>query len=364
MYPMRPPSSVLLRSPYAVDLGRPLNPTDESTPTSPKPLLRSPCAVDVGPHNPITHEPLSRNAAQTPVMRGNNMRGALGRMSNLGKSNPFPFGAQAPLVNTSDAQTSDFPTSTNLTHGSGAGTNEEADEKEEGEEDESASPLEPPISPRCIVKLGSGLLPLGGHTFVGPKSIYTVQTRVSEILDIIGLASASAQGLRQPITSGMKLRMHNDHYVYLLIDREGTSSPTPTTSSTNGTLLGMLKVGHKNLFLLDERGQQKEMSPLCVLDFYVHESHQRSGFGKRLFEHMLEDMHVTQPKHLAIDRPSPKLVHFLSKHYGLDAHIRQTNNYVIYQGFFTDRPTEESGAGGGAGGPRKMRLHGGRLQRM
>ena len=32
---------------------------------------------------------------------------------------------------------------------------------------------------------------------------------------------------------------------------------------------------------------QHEVSPLCVLDFYVHESRQRCGHGKLLFEAML-----------------------------------------------------------------------------
>ena len=31
-----------------------------------------------------------------------------------------------------------------------------------------------------------------------------------------------------------------------------------------------------------------EVEPLCVLDFYVHESRQRTGCGKKLFEAMLE----------------------------------------------------------------------------
>ena len=31
-----------------------------------------------------------------------------------------------------------------------------------------------------------------------------------------------------------------------------------------------------------------EVEPLCVLDFYVHESRQRSGCGKKLFEEMLK----------------------------------------------------------------------------
>ena len=33
---------------------------------------------------------------------------------------------------------------------------------------------------------------------------------------------------------------------------------------------------------------QYEVHPLCVLDFYIHETRQRTGCGKRLFEHMLK----------------------------------------------------------------------------
>ena len=51
---------------------------------------------------------------------------------------------------------------------------------------------------------------------------------------------------------------------------------------------GMLKVGHKNLFYRDGQGRCHEIAPLCVLDFYVHESVQRKGVGKALFEKMLE----------------------------------------------------------------------------
>jgi alpha-tubulin N-acetyltransferase 1 len=45
-------------------------------------------------------------------------------------------------------------------------------------------------------------------------------------------------------------------------------------------VLGLLKVGERNLFYRDFSGSCKEMSPLCVLDFYVHESMQRQGIGK------------------------------------------------------------------------------------
>ena len=42
-------------------------------------------------------------------------------------------------------------------------------------------------------------------------------------------------------------------------------------------VMGLLKVGVRKLFIRNEAGQIKEISPLCVLDFYVHESVQRSG---------------------------------------------------------------------------------------
>ena len=46
-------------------------------------------------------------------------------------------------------------------------------------------------------------------------------------------------------------------------------------------------MGQKNLFLLDEKGQQNEEEPLCILDFYVYEPLQRAGYGKKLFDIML-----------------------------------------------------------------------------
>jgi alpha-tubulin N-acetyltransferase 1 len=45
-------------------------------------------------------------------------------------------------------------------------------------------------------------------------------------------------------------------------------------------VFGILKVGSRNLFYHDSRGSVKELKPLCVLDFYVHESVQRLGIGK------------------------------------------------------------------------------------
>uniref|UniRef100_A0A1I8FUH9 N-acetyltransferase domain-containing protein n=1 Tax=Macrostomum lignano TaxID=282301 RepID=A0A1I8FUH9_9PLAT len=94
--------------------------------------------------------------------------------------------------------------------------------------------------------------------------------------------------------------------------------------SSTGAVVGILKMGRKKLFVYDMLGKQHEMEPLCVLDFYVH------------------DRNRWKPVHLAIDRPSPKFAGFLKKHYGLKDCIPQMNNFVVFHGFFRDRP--ESGA--------------------
>ena len=85
-------------------------------------------------------------------------------------------------------------------------------------------------------------------------------------------------------------------------------------------MIGLLKVGKKKLFIRADTGQIKEIEPMCVLDFYVHESVQRGGIGKLLFEEMLYREAVRAEK-LAYDRPSEKLIGFLGKHYGLKNYV-------------------------------------------
>jgi alpha-tubulin N-acetyltransferase 1 len=98
-------------------------------------------------------------------------------------------------------------------------------------------------------------------------------------------------------------------------------------------VLSLLKVGVRKLFIRNETGSIKEISPLCVLDFYVNESVQRSGQGKQVFEKMLEKEAV-RPEKLGYDRPSEKLLAFLAKHYGLKRYVPQNNNYVVYNAYF------------------------------
>ena len=40
------------------------------------------------------------------------------------------------------------------------------------------------------------------------------------------------------------------------------------------------------------------------------------------------------PSQLAYDRPSPKLIGFLKKHYALSSYIPQNNNFVVFSQYF------------------------------
>ncbi len=43
---------------------------------------------------------------------------------------------------------------------------------------------------------------------------------------------------------------------------------------------------------------------------------------------------------IAYDRPSPKLIWFLKKHYGLSDYIPQNNNFVIFRQYFDKKAAE------------------------
>ncbi|XP_062454605.1 alpha-tubulin N-acetyltransferase 1 [Rhea pennata] len=161
----------------------------------------------------------------------------------------------------------------------------------------------------------------------GPAHRGDLEQQLRTVIDELGKASAKAQGLPAPVTSAARLET-NRHVLYILRDAEGRRA-------AKGAVVGFLKVGYKKLFLLDRDGTHNEAEPLCVLDFYVHESLQRHGYGKELFQHMLQSER-TEPRRLAVDRPSAKLLAFLRKHYGLADAIPQVNNFVIFEGFFAN----------------------------
>lgn len=143
-------------------------------------------------------------------------------------------------------------------------------------------------------------------------------SQIASILDRMGDASSKAQQLPQTITTMGKF--------------SGTNQRLYIKASGN-TVQGLLKVGERTIFYRNYAGACKELQPLCVLDFYVHESLQRQGVGNTLFYYMLQQERV-MPNKIAYDRPSPKLLKFLDKHYGLKNYIQQNNNFVIYEAYW------------------------------
>lgn len=149
--------------------------------------------------------------------------------------------------------------------------------------------------------------------------------KLCEVLEAMGKRSASAQGLRKPVTLGTPYQA--GQRIYLLADAR--------------TALGILKVGTKRLFVAppasakqsDARENLVEINPVCALDFYVHESCQRGGFGRKLFDAMLQHEGL-RPAKLAYDRPSSKFTGFLRKHFGLSSFTPQNNNFVVFDQFF------------------------------
>ncbi|KAK2829988.1 hypothetical protein Q5P01_017919 [Channa striata] len=154
-----------------------------------------------------------------------------------------------------------------------------------------------------------------------------LQANTATVIDELGKASAKAQQLPAPITSASKLQSQK-HQLYLLKEAESNGG--------RGVVVGFLKVGYKKLFLLDQQGVHIEAEPLCVLDFYVAENLQRHGYGLELFEFMLQHKNL-EPVTMAYDRPSPKFLSFLAKHYCLTESVPQVNNFVVFEGFFRNR---------------------------
>ncbi|CAD8115754.1 unnamed protein product [Paramecium primaurelia] len=171
---------------------------------------------------------------------------------------------------------------------------------------------------KCMTVNENGITVLNGNQKRNPQ--------LDDIITIMGEASAIAQNLKQVITSPIRF-FQTDQKMYI--------------KSEGKHCLGILKIGRKNLFYRDLNGVIKEIQPICVLDFYVHESVQRKGIGKELFEEMLRQ-EMLRPEKLGYDRPSPKLLGFLKKYYNLQSYIPQNNNYVIYSQYFDNKQTNIS----------------------
>lgn len=72
-----------------------------------------------------------------------------------------------------------------------------------------------------------------------------------------------------------------------------------------------------------------------------------------VLQHMLAAEQLC-PEQLAYDRPSPKLLSFVRKHYGLSSYVPQSNNFVVFEQHFQhSSSSSEHGRSSGAG--RSMR---------
>eukprot|EP00968_Pinguiococcus_pyrenoidosus_P027077 scaffold7352_cov254-Pinguiococcus_pyrenoidosus.AAC.3 len=164
---------------------------------------------------------------------------------------------------------------------------------------------------------------------------------LSVCVDSLGAASADAQQLKQALTSVAKLRSPSQrgHRLYLLCLDE--------------RLAGLLRVGPKHLFYYSGGGEIVEMDILCVLDICVAPGLWRRGLGKLLFSEMLASENVPDAACLAYDRPSPKMMSFLCKHYGLKEFAEQPNRFVVFDRYFGQKEGEKEALLGSALGLHK-----------
>jgi alpha-tubulin N-acetyltransferase 1 len=113
----------------------------------------------------------------------------------------------------------------------------------------------------CNANTGIAILEGTFQTAIKPG--YTLF--VNQIIDQLGYASSTAQGLNTIITTASKFFSSN-HRIFI--------------RAKENKVIGFIKVGVKKLFIRDQFTNFHEINPLCVLDFYVHESEQRNGHGK------------------------------------------------------------------------------------
>lgn len=158
-----------------------------------------------------------------------------------------------------------------------------------------------------------------GFVILSPQAASPNNRDLNQIIDELGKASARAQNLKSVITTAVRFFSSSDNKLYIKVEDD--------------KVVGILKTGKRKLFHTDMIGKITEMTPLCLLDFYVHESMQRHGHGKYMYEKMLEVESIS-PNKIAIDRPSSKLISFMRKYYGLSDYLPQNNNFVIYHQYF------------------------------
>ena len=154
-----------------------------------------------------------------------------------------------------------------------------------------------------------------------------------DAIDIMGKRSAKAQGLSKAITVfNALIGSASGNRLYLSIG-------APAEKGGERTVRGLLRVGERQLFVLtnpNDVKSYKQVNPTCVLDFYVHESCQRKGDGRKLFDAMLHDENK-KPEKLAYDRPSSKLLGSAPSTLGFHPSYRRTTTLCCLTSFGPSR---------------------------
>ena len=141
---------------------------------------------------------------------------------------------------------------------------------------------------------------------------------IKELLDKMGELSSKAQNLLVNITTTNRF-FPSDQCLIIRADKN--------------KVLGYIKVGPKKLFLRDRICNYHERKTLCVLDFYIYDTEQRTGLGREIFDFMLNYKNI-HPGELAYDSPTLRFLAFLKRNYGLENFIAQENNFIIFDEFF------------------------------
>lgn len=147
-----------------------------------------------------------------------------------------------------------------------------------------------------------------------------------DLLTKLGQASSTTQGLPHVITTYSSV-INSESRLYILV------------SDDHKKAIGFCKVGIRHLFIWDHAGGQHEINPLCLLDFFVCNECQRSGYGKKIYDAMLKNEQI-EPRMVAIDRPSRLCLSFMKKHFNLTNYVPQSNNYVVFDDYWDGTEVE------------------------
>lgn len=64
-------------------------------------------------------------------------------------------------------------------------------------------------------------------------------------------------------------------------------------SRKKSVVIGLCKIGAKDLYLYDQQSHLVHCVAVCLLDFFIHELYQRKGYGKLLFDAVLKVRYIT-----------------------------------------------------------------------